>query len=392
MLDLLCLAASLGQADTVTLLLLSGESPDQINSEGRAPLAYAAMRGDIIIAELLLAENANINVQDKDGQTPLHLAAIHNKSPILQLLLSAHADKNIKNKTGDTPLIVAIKNGHRDVAALLHPPISIVRVAVPTIKVSCDNLLGQGSYGIVVKSDLDGVSVAIKASKPSCKHSILNEISTMSKFTSPYIMPLLSIMNETSDQPQMALPYMDQGNVRQYLDRRRSQKELTSSFSTMEIAWVVANGLLDLHQQNIIHRDVKCENIFLCSNNYIKLGDLGIAREYDVETMTQAVGTLSWIAPEVFDSGHYNVSADIYSFGVVLTELETLQLPYWDCPLKGFGLIDAIRAGKARPSLSSNTEPWLCDLTTKCLDSNPENRPTAKNIVAILHEKLNQLK
>ncbi|OQR81570.1 hypothetical protein ACHHYP_16455, partial [Achlya hypogyna] len=116
-------------------------------------------------------------------------------------------------------------------------------------------------------------------------------------------------------------------------------------YSALEVAWVIASALTDLHHEDFLHRDLKSHNVLLSSTNYIKLADLGLARS---DAMTKGVGTLYWMAPEVHDpEAKYNAAADIYSIGVILTELDTFQLPYADlkmAPVKSSGRLPDVAA------------------------------------------------
>ncbi|OQR88640.1 protein kinase [Achlya hypogyna] len=123
-------------------------------------------------------------------------------------------------------------------------------------------------------------------------------------------------------------------------------------YSTLEVAWVVA--LADLHNAGLLHRDLKSHNVLLSSTSYFKVADLGSARD-DTSTMTAGVGTPHWMAPEVRAYGaKYDASADIYSFGVILTELNTFQVLYADVTMPPLQLMSEVAAGRLRPSLRAD--------------------------------------
>lgn len=93
----------------------------------------------------------------------------------------------------------------------------------------------------------------------------------------------------------------------------------------------ILEGLNYLHSQKpspIIHRDIKCENIFINTNtNEIRIGDLGLAiftRDSYAETL---IGTPEFMAPEIFE-GKYSTGVDIYAFGMCVLEMATLETPY----------------------------------------------------------------
>eukprot|EP00434_Breviolum_minutum_P037421 symbB.v1.2.033178.t1/scaffold4024.1/size46069/2 len=98
----------------------------------------------------------------------------------------------------------------------------------------------------------------------------------------------------------------------------------------------IASALDYIHQQDILHRDIKSGNAFLHTEIVVgqplptvKVGDMGFARPLsDFDQMTQGVGTLRYMAPEVLNSGEYGVSADVFSFGILLHEMLSGQVPF----------------------------------------------------------------
>ncbi len=95
----------------------------------------------------------------------------------------------------------------------------------------------------------------------------------------------------------------------------------------------ILSGLKYLHEFEtpIIHRDIKCENIFINSiDGNIKIGDLGLSCVLRNEFAHSFSGTPEFMAPEIF-KGQYGVKADIYSFGLCLLEMVTFEKPYKEC-------------------------------------------------------------
>ncbi|OQS01966.1 kinase [Thraustotheca clavata] len=100
--------------------------------------------------------------------------------------------------------------------------------------------------------------------------------------------------------------------------------------------------------------------------------------------MTQDTGTLYWTAPEVLKGRHYSIPADIFSFGIVLTELDTVDVPYSDLQMNQKTFQRKVCNNKLRPKLSDSCPFWFVNLVEKCLAHKPSERPTANEIVDIL--------
>jgi WNK lysine deficient protein kinase len=95
----------------------------------------------------------------------------------------------------------------------------------------------------------------------------------------------------------------------------------------------ILSGLKYMHEFEppIIHRDIKCENIFVnCNDGMIKIGDMGLSCLLNTEFAHSFSGTPEFMAPEIF-KGQYGVKADIYSFGLCLLEMITIEKPYKEC-------------------------------------------------------------
>ena len=91
----------------------------------------------------------------------------------------------------------------------------------------------------------------------------------------------------------------------------------------------ICQALEVCHKENVLHRDIKPENIMVAKDRTFKLGDFGLAREWDDGSMT-VTGTRNYMAPEVYDT-FYDKSADIYSLGMVLYYFANdMRLPFWD--------------------------------------------------------------
>ncbi|KAG8037910.1 hypothetical protein GUJ93_ZPchr0025g2910 [Zizania palustris] len=116
------------------------------------------------------------------------------------------------------------------------------------------------------------------------------------------------------------------GHLIKHMDSKLPYKEV------VRFALAMARGLSRLHSRNIVHRDVKTENMLLDGELNLKIADFGVARleQQDPREMTGTTGTLGYMAPEVLNGKPYNRSCDVYSFGICLWEMYCCDMPYAD--------------------------------------------------------------
>ncbi|OHT02855.1 TKL family protein kinase [Tritrichomonas foetus] len=142
----------------------------------------------------------------------------------------------------------------------------------------------------------------------------------------------------------------------------------------------VACGMQYIHDKGMLHRDLKSLNILLDADDYPKICDFGMSRNRpdDLSLMTSGVGTSQWMAPEVIGSKPYDQKADVYSFGVMLWELLTKDVPFHG--LKEVQVAMAVLNQDRRPLIPQSCPPKLGKLIKICWDRDPEKRPDFKTI------------
>uniref|UniRef100_A0AC35TRY5 Protein kinase domain-containing protein n=1 Tax=Rhabditophanes sp. KR3021 TaxID=114890 RepID=A0AC35TRY5_9BILA len=158
----------------------------------------------------------------------------------------------------------------------------------------------------------------------------------------------------------------------------------------IDISKQLVNGLAYLHSRNIIHRDLKSNNIFLTADETVKIGDFGFATVWQKFTSESAVklkptGSILWMAPEIIRmkvKEPYSFWSDTYAFGIVLYELLTNELPY-----AGINNPDAILfrvgMGLLKPDLGQlrkNCPKSLKGLLESCIKFRGEERPLCPEI------------
>uniref|UniRef100_A0A3Q2DNC0 non-specific serine/threonine protein kinase n=1 Tax=Cyprinodon variegatus TaxID=28743 RepID=A0A3Q2DNC0_CYPVA len=205
---------------------------------------------------------------------------------------------------------------------------------VPYREVTLQKRIGTGSFGTVFKGKWHG-DVAIKILKvkeptPEQLQAFKNEMQVLRKTRHVNILLFMGFMTK----PNFAI-------ITQWCEGSSLYRHLHVSetkFDTVrriDVARQTAQGMDYLHAKNIIHRDLKSNNIFLHEGWTVKIGDFGLAtvkyRWSGSQQVEQPSGSILWMAPEVIrmqDSNPYTFQSDVYGYGVVLFELMSGTLPY----------------------------------------------------------------
>ncbi|KAG2652990.1 hypothetical protein PVAP13_1NG399700 [Panicum virgatum] len=143
----------------------------------------------------------------------------------------------------------------------------------------------------------------------------------------------------------------------------------------------ILHGLdyLHSHQPPIIHRDLKCDNIFVNGNHgEVKIGDLGLATVMQTPRAKSVIGTPEFMAPELYDES-YDELVDIYSFGMCLLEIFTLEYPYSECTNPA-QIFKKVSTGVKPAALAKIADPQVKQFIEKCLVPASE-RSSAKELL-----------
>ena len=168
--------------------------------------------------------------------------------------------------------------------------------------------------------------------------------------------------------------YIDGENLKALIQRRGPAPVTTA----LELAMQIARGLSFAHQQGLVHRDVKPQNILLNGDGQAKVTDFGIARSLDVQHgMTQTgtvLGTSDYIAPEQAQGQRVDEHTDVYSLGVVLYEMLTNELPF---PGENFVAVAMRHINEEPPSIRDkrpDVSPRLEAAVQRAMAKRPEDR------------------
>ena len=246
-------------------------------------------------------------------------------------------------------------------------------------------MLGGGGHGTVFKGTWKGMEVAVK----KCMEPNPKDVAILTCLgIHPNIVHMYGVLfKETDLQCLIVTELVKEGSLFDYIHK---EKQVPSSEQRFYWKKDIACGMEFLHHNGIIHRDLKSGNVLLGERMIAKLCDFGTARKLDHTTaQTRPTGTYRWMAPEVAKEDRARISqkCDVYSYGMVLYELVSLQLPFKD-DQEMMAIFSAFQ-GK-RPSLpesDSECQPFLRRLITACWDEDPKARPTFQEIIHALERK-----
>nr|CAH0108223.1 unnamed protein product [Daphnia galeata] len=284
---------------------------------------------------------------------------------------------------------------------------------IPADEILIGPRIGSGSFGTVYRGHWHGPvavkTLNVKDPTPAQLQAFKNEVAVLRKTRHVFfqinrqhtsfnraIFPdrhvnILLFMGCVS-KPQLAIvtQWCEGSSLYKHLHVLETKFEL---LTLIETARQTAQGMDYLHAKNIIHRDLKSNNIFLHDDLTVKIGDFGLAtvktRWSGSHQFQQPSGSILWMAPEVIrmkDENPYSFQSDVYAFGVVLYELFSGQLPYSHISNKD-QILFMVGRGFLRPDLShirSDTPKALRRLLESSIKFTREERPLFRQILVSL--------
>lgn len=244
--------------------------------------------------------------------------------------------------------------------------------------------IGKGAYGRVYKGlDLEnGDFVAIKqVSLENIAQEDLNiimqEIDLLKNLNHKNIVKYLGSL-KTKTHLHIILEYVENGSLANIIKPNKFGP-FPESLVVVYIAQVL-EGLVYLHEQGVIHRDIKGANILTTKEGLVKLADFGVATkltEADVNTHS-VVGTPYWMAPEVIEMSGVCAASDIWSVGCTVIELLTCVPPYYDLqPMPALFRI----VQDEHPPIPDGLSPDITDFLQQCFKKDARQRPDAKTLL-----------
>ncbi|KAJ1966533.1 Protein kinase [Dipsacomyces acuminosporus] len=259
---------------------------------------------------------------------------------------------------------------------------SIVSRDDPKVLYSKVRKIGQGASGNVymAKSIVTGKMVAIKQmdlSKQPRKELLVNEIIVMKESTHPNIVNYIESFLLNSSDLWVVMEYMEGGALTDVIDNNQMNEQQIAT-----VCREVCKGLSHLHKQNIIHRDIKSDNVLLGVDGSVKITDFGFCAKLSEQRSKRAtmVGTPYWMAPEVVKQKPYGPKVDVWSLGIMVIEMIESEPPYLDEePLKALYLIatNGTPALKHPERLSRDLKGFLAE----CLCVDVQSRATMEELL-----------
>ena len=241
------------------------------------------------------------------------------------------------------------------------------------------NKLGDGTYSTVFKAKRisDGQDYAIKKVKMAAlsekeKLNALNEVRLLASINNPYIVGFKEVFFEDNTTLCVVMEYVGGGDLHHGILKHTKANTVFKEKSIWRYAIQMILGLKTLHDKMILHRDLKCANVFLSKDEKCaKLGDLNVSKVVKNALAYTQTGTPYYASPEVWRDEPYDAKSDIWSLGCVIYEICALKPPFRanDMP----GLFKKVQKG-AFEKIPSAYSQDLFTLISLCLQVSPAKR------------------
>lgn len=273
--------------------------------------------------------------------------------------------------------------------------------------------IGAGAYGSVYKAEWNNTLVAVKTLTPPSTEDeevqtfireFSNEVSVLCQLRHPNIVGFVAASLKPPTY-SIATEYAEHGSLHDVLHKPVTRERFNINLSMsrkFKIVHGISSGMAYLHSTaGMIHRDLKPGNVLLDGSNTPKIADFGLSKtlersrsagivgqQLDVSTNTQLVGTPLWMAPEVILGENYDNKCDVYSFGIIMWEVLTEQMPFdeFQCRSTNELVLRVGRDPSFRPSLPPlqednnisfvQAQEKFRELIVQCWAHAPSDRPS----------------
>ncbi|CAN0192791.1 unnamed protein product [Ectocarpus sp. 6 AP-2014] len=265
-----------------------------------------------------------------------------------------------------------------------------------------DELLGKGGFGEVYLADYNGHNAAAKVlhiarmgaldetqkqREASLHRAFLRELEAMIRLRSLNTVNVYGAVTSLPDRMVLVMELLAGGDLLTLL--RKSKKALPGQQSR-RIIRDICTGMAFLHGKNTVHGDLKSANVLLDGDGRAKIADFGTSRwtqttnstglaTYTTRSSQTTQMSIAWSAPEVLESERSSYESDVYSFGIVVWEVASRELP-WAKKTRPRDILTAVLRG-VRPSFHVDAPADVVDIAKACWCGEPKERTTFRAIL-----------
>ncbi|GAB0489366.1 hypothetical protein MMPV_000584 [Pyropia vietnamensis] len=252
--------------------------------------------------------------------------------------------------------------------------------------------IGSGAYGTVYKGLWQqlGRHVAVKRVATGRfsvdeERALRSEIELFKNLKHPHIVNYVEAVHSSDDYLDIVMEYVEGGSLFAVINhiRRSLPPDAVRVFAepvAAAFARQVLIGLTYLHDQGVVHRDIKCANLLVTKESFVKLADFGVSanKPASASAAQDVAGTPHWMAPEIITQSGFSTASDIWSVGATVIELLTGLPPYSD--LSGITALFRI-VSDDRPPLPSDLSADAAHFLLRCFDKDMHSRATATELL-----------
>ncbi|XP_072371161.1 proto-oncogene tyrosine-protein kinase Src-like isoform X2 [Scyliorhinus torazame] len=257
---------------------------------------------------------------------------------------------------------------------------------IPRESLRLEVRLGQGCFGEVWMGTWNGTTkVAIKTLKPGTMspEAFLQEAQIMKKLRHDKLVQLYAVVSE--EPIYIVTEYMSKGSLLDFL--KGEMGKYLRLPQLVDMAAQIAAGMAYVERMNYVHRDLRAANILVGESLVCKVADFGLARLIEDNEYTARQGAkfpIKWTAPEAALYGRFTIKSDVWSFGILMTELATKgRVPYPG--MVNREVLDQVERGYRMPC-PPECPNSLHDLMLQCWKKEPEERPTFEYLQSFLED------
>ena len=305
-------------------------------------------------------------------------------------------DEQEKDKENKELYIKNIKKGKSEFYSSLNN--NSLKFFIEYDEIKKERPIGKGGMGDIYLGEWQGKQIALKKIKLNhIKNNLLyykfiNEINIIASMRHPNILLFMGVTIDNNTY-YMITEYLPSGSLHEYLHLNKNKQNKPQPLTDkqkIKIALQIAIAVQYIHSRQILHCDLKSANVLIDKNFNIKLIDFGLSY-FMSEAPKGYIGTARWMAPEILNGGEYSIKSDIFSYGMILMELLTEKIPYFDVFNYEVGkeiikkyVNEKIENDEDIINVPKTGNYFLRNIIPGCLRANPEKRLSLNEIIKIL--------